>query len=725
MASIAHLPLPDLPPDEPQTPPVTRWRRALETFKKYIASQRGQLLYWVPVMFGCGSASYFALPFEPPIAGAAALLSAGLLMASLWRSKSRIMVPFLLILAGFVAAQLHSRSIMQPLIAKELPAAVYMGSVETIERRVEGGWRITLVGPKVPGQELILPDRIRLTVRTQKPETLRIGDRISIKAVLTPLPKPSYPGGYDFGRALYFKGIGATGYAVSPISVLTAAPIAGQSQIWDRARDKVRFAISKAIDADERGVALALLTGDRSGLSQTLRDAYRQAGLAHLLAISGLHMALIATLVFFAIRRGLAIWPRLALTLPLKACAAVSTSLALYAYLMLVGAPLSAQRAALMAAVAMLAIATGRDAISMRTAALAAMVLLLMRPSALLDIGFQMSFAAVIALIAGYEAIAPSLARYRSKPGLLGKPAVYIAGVLASTILAELAIFPISLYHFNEVTTYGLAGNALAVPLTGFVIMPAGLLGLILMPFGLSEPAFWMMAQGIALVNMIATDISQQPFALLSVRRFSMETHGLLIFAFLWLCLWKSRVRILSVIPLCLAVFFADPGPRPSILINQSGKSIALLTEEGDIGLAKGRSSSFVSDLWARANGQNSLMKLPPRQGRCDSLGCTYFVHSKQSAVGSDRHELRLDVIKSGEALRDSCSAADIIIAPFPIDKSCDTAALTLDQHWLDTNAPATIFVEGSQEAEEIVIKTTSQTGNRPWHPPSPSDSGA
>lgn len=723
MAKAAIL---KLPFEEPPPPPLgsTSWHTKLRAIAAdLVERERSTVLHWVPVALGLGMALYFALPLEPPLIAIVVALGGLSSCALFTRLRGRWLFAAMLPFIGFAAAQVQTRAKTQPLLTAPLPALTYIATAAKIERRVEGGWRIVLKDMDAPGQMLALPHTARVTVRTDIPPGLQAGARIRMRAVLMPLPKPIRPGGYDFGRALFFKGVGASGFAVSDITLLGSNGLQKSPSLLERARQKVRGAVSDVLSGDTRGVALALLTGDRSGISANTRDAYRKAGLAHLLAISGLHMALIAGAVFFTVRRGLTLWPRLALALPLKACAAGVTIIVLLGYLALVGAPVSAQRATIMASAAMLAIMVGRDAISMRTAALAAIILLLLAPHSVLDIGFQMSFAAVIALIAGYEAFAPKAETLRaSQHWVVRGPGLYMFGVFSSTILAELAITPLTIFHFNEVTLYGLAGNALAVPLTGFLIMPAGILGIALLPFGLSDPAFWLMGQGIDLMTVSAKDVADQPYALLAVRRLSGLSHACLLAGFLWLCLWRSQLRLAALCFLMPAAFFADPGPKPDLILNDTGKAIAAKTGNGNLILIAGRSNSFASDVWARSLGQLDLSGDEKDYMRCDKVGCTTTFH--QALNQSDFSLLTLDTPKGSNPTRrigvdllkhpsgwyDACQNAHIVVVQFASNKRCGKSVLTLEETWLKQHGPVELTLKTLEDiaglSHNAAIKT-------------------
>jgi competence protein ComEC len=701
------------PNDAPQ-PPVNKLKQvALDLWQREAA----QRLLWVPVLWALGAGIYFAMPFEPPVAAAIFLAAICTILAILVAPARRLCFAVMLALFGFCAAQIKTHWLQQPLTAAQTTPITLFATVQKIDRFVEGGVRLHLAELGQPGSANPLPKKIRLTIRTQTPENLSVGARISVRAVLLPLPRPAIAGGYEFGRKLYLDGYGATGFAVSAVTLhsvhVPVSPLAG-------ARSSIETAIDSALDGSAAGLAKALLLGEKTEIPQDVRDAYRQAGLAHLLAISGLHMALVAGFVFFLVRRGLALSSRIALLLPLKSYAAGLTILALLGYLALVGAPISAQRATIMAICVMVAIMVGRSAISLRTAAFAAIALLALWPENIVDIGFQMSFAAVIALISGYEATAKVRNALRERlSGVGGTAAIYVAGVFLSTILAEIAIFPLSLYHFNEITVYGLAGNAFAVPITGFWIMPMGIIGVLLTPFGLSHLPFTAMGWGLDIVTTLSQDIASAPGAYVPMQ--SPSTLSLLVFfaGGLWLCLWKTKLRLGGLPLMVIAPVFAFNNPQPTLLVSSSGTSLVIETQQGGYVRLKGRNNSFASTVWARQLGIDAFLGNAKDYQRCDALGCSLALVPREdkSLVAQPLAALQpgempaytVEYVKHPAALREACRAGAAVIIAFE----------TLDQC---SGSAATIGIEDLRDAGPFSIRLTLDMRDGYEHaaPPTP-----
>lgn len=699
--------------EAPAPEPIGPVRRALDQLKHAWEEEQAQRPLWIPVLWAAGAAGYFSMPLELPLVVGLFVLAALACAAVYLKAMRPLLVIMALIVLGFVAAQLKTSFLETPMIAEKQPPRVYIATVTQIEKRVEGGWRLHLDAPAVPGEALDLPRKIRLVVRTDIPRDLAPGMRVSLRAVLTPLPRSVLPGGYDFGRQLFLKGYGATGFAVSGVSILGETP-AYNPPAFAAAQASIGAAIEQALDGSSAGLAKALLLGDKSAIPQEIKDSYRQAGLAHLLAISGLHMALVASFVFLVIRQGLSFAPVLALSLPLKSLAAGASILVLLGYLGLVGAPISAQRATVMAACVMLAIIVGRSAISLRTAALAGIGLLFFWPENVVDIGFQMSFAAVIALISGYEAAAKPVARMKETLGpVRARIFTYGAGILLSTILAEIAVFPLSLYHFNEITVYGLAGNAFAVPLTAFWIMPAGLVGVVLTPLGFSEPAFFLMGLGLDVVTAMTQNIAAAPGAFIAAK--SPPTVAVAVFfsGGLLLCLMKTWLRFFGLPLLAVAPLLNFMGPGvPNVLVSDTGSSYAVDTHNDGFVLLRGRRSSFSADVWARQMGQVGFQNVAALYQRCDMHGCSVGLWPDEAghlkALPLDAWPMasppyRLEYLRKPSGLADSCGMDAFVIATFDMRGACPQAITVLDAPALNANGPFALALRTSGNNEEMV----------------------
>ena len=515
---------------------------------------------WLPVAFGTGILIYFALPREPLLAalGLAVFATAGW-AARAWAGGGsyRLAVVLCLIAAGAASAKMGVDRLAGPELDRPVTVSL-SGRVIAIDRRAERPPRLILDAIDWPGREVdATPRRIRISLRGQTvlPE---IGGRIALRGRLGPVPGPAMPGAYDPRRAAYFDGIAASGFAFGKWTPLEAAGEAGFSLsiAIARLRRAIAERIRQADDGQAGAVAAALIVGDRSRLSRQTVDHLRTAGLAHILAISGLHMALVAGTAFALLRALLACSPALALRRPIKKWAALAALAVGLVYLALSGGNVSTIRAYVMAAVMFSAILIDRPAISLRNLAIAAFIVLALEPESVAEPGFQMSFAAVVGLIAGWEAwrdrerlnLAEPSTRFIVRGARLTGRA--FGGIALTTLIASLATAPFAAFHFQKLAAYSLAGNLAAMPLASLVVMPAGLFALVAMPFGLETLVLPVMFAGIDALLAISAAIAGLDGALVMTPKMSAASLILIGAGFVWLTLWRPRLRLFGLVPI-------------------------------------------------------------------------------------------------------------------------------------------------------------------------------
>ncbi|HSR56480.1 MAG TPA: ComEC/Rec2 family competence protein, partial [Alphaproteobacteria bacterium] len=407
--------------------------------------------------------------------------------------------------------------------------------------------------------------------------------------------------------------------------------------------------ITRALPGSSGGIAAALMTGERGRIPEETMEAMRAAGLAHLLAISGLHIGLVTGILFFGLRALLALFPGLALNWPIKKWAAGAALAGGFAYMLLTGATVPTQRVFLMAALVLGAVMLDRSALNMRLVAFAAMVILLIAPASLTGPSFQMSFAAVAALIAGYEVLRGPMSRLVADGGVSRRGLAYIAGVGITTLIAGLATAPFALYHFNRFAVFGLAANLGAVPLTAFWIMPFAVLAYLLMPFGLESLALQPMGLGISWVIAIAEAISSSPGASLHVPTMPIWGLGLITIGGLWLILWRRPWRLAGLAGIVAGLLSIAAAPAPDLLISGDGRSLAIRDPNGALIFADSGGSRFQRDIWLRRSGlageaeqkrdPGTIPHGPDLKGegdrvlRCDSLACIAKVKGRIVSV--------------------------------------------------------------------------------------------
>src|SRR5579862_4063799 len=437
---------------------LLRARRLPRAFCNALLEERERWTLWLPVAFGAGIGVYFALPAEPGRAFVLALLcwsfaaAAGpmALSGTLLRACG---IGCAALLLGFCAAKFRSDWVAAPVLMHRVGPVELDGRVEAAELH-NRGVRAVLAPLFVDGLDKSeLPRRVRVSVR-RAGERLAPGAVVRLQVVLMPPPPPSSPGDYDFGRAAWFEGIGAVGYAFGAPEIIAPAP---PPDVWGSlglSLQALRFRISARIHAVLPGstgaIASALITGDRGGISEADEESLRDAGLAHVLAIAGLHMALVGLGLFWTVRALLALWPRVALTQPIKKWAALAALGGAAFYLAISGGATPAIRAFTMLAMMLLAILFDRPGFSMRSLAFAAMILLVTRPETLIEPGFQMSFAAVASLIAVSEWEQRRNALRGPQPrARFADVRRYVRGIAITSFVGSIATMPYAAFHFD------------------------------------------------------------------------------------------------------------------------------------------------------------------------------------------------------------------------------------------------------------------------------------
>lgn len=678
------------------------------------AAERERWILWLPVLFGTGIGLYFALYDEPPVwAGPAAIMvAAGLAILAHRAAMSAFQIVawmMVTVAAGFTIAQLRTVLVAAPVVEKRIGPTIIEGRITAAEPRGNGVrvWLDEIKGARLkPAQT---PARARIVLRGTQSH-LRPGERISVRAILYPPPGPAAPGAFDFARRSYFDRLGAVGFAVGKarrIDALREQTIAIQLA---RLRQHLTERVLAALPGAAGGLAAALMTGERGKIPPDVLDAMRDSGLAHLLAISGLHIGLIGGILFFGIRLIFASMERTTLRWPIKKWAAAVAIVGAFFYLLISGTTVPTQRTFLMLGLVFAAVMLDRLPISMRLVAWAAVAVLLMAPENLLSVSFQMSFAAVIALIAVYEVAMEKLARMRQqhKDRRLPRPLLYLGGVLLSTAVAGLATAPFALYHFNRMAMYGMLANLLAIPLTGMWIMPWALIAFLLMPFGLEALALVPMGWGTGGLIEIARTVQALPGS--STMLPSMPPSALILIALggLWLCLWRRRWRYFGLVAVAAGMLSVTLVRPPDILIDGKGALMAVMDGQGRLVMSSAR-KAVKSDIWLRRAGQRESVRWP-RNGsgaggrlRCDGIGCIYRASGHTVAPVNTR-----------DALGEDCRVASVVISRTPVRSwTCRGPLAVIDRFKLWREGPHAVWLmPGSVHIESVA----RSTGRRPWN---------
>ena len=550
----------------------------LARLRETLDEERAQWFNWAPVLFGLGIGFYFWLSFEPhlaialvPVAVALAVLAARPL-----GFPAAIALTLSLVAAGFAIAKVRTEWTRAPVLEKRLGPVEVLGFVELVEPRATRGVRITIRVTKLGDLTTEKsPRRARIRTLGATPQ-LKPGDAIRVKATLAPPAAPAIPGGYDFARSAWFQELGAVGYTMrAPELVSDLGPVPS-GLAWKASVEGLRQAIGArvrtALPGEVGAIANALITGERGGITEATNEAFRNSGLIHILSISGLHMVVMAGAVFYLIRLVLACVPALALRYPIKKWAAAAAAIAALGYLLISGAAFATVRSYIMISIVFLAVLLDRPAIAMRNIAIAALMILALFPESLLDVGFQMSFAAVTALVATYEWLARrNEDREASYRGVLMRPLRFFGGVAVSTLVAGFAVAPFAAYHFHTSQQFAVVANLIAIPICNLIVMPAALLTLILMPLGLEAPALWVMGQGIEAVTWCANYAASLPGAVGRVAAVPISAFLCMVAGGLWLCLWNTRWRLLGLGAIALGAALATTPRLPDVLAGRDG----------------------------------------------------------------------------------------------------------------------------------------------------------
>ncbi len=573
--------------------------RVLARAQVALLNQTGFLFPWSPVCLALGIGLYFGLRFEPGWPVYLGFATTGLVLIGLchvlpagWGSLA---IGGALVAVGFLLAGARAHMVAEPVLSWRYYGPVE-GRVVAMDRSASDALRLTLdqvrVGD-VPHDRR--PQRIRLSVHSQI-DPIAPGQRIMTTAHLSPPQGPVEPGGFDFRRHAWFQRLGAVGYTRVPVMTIAPPQDAMDGVRITAIRMKISERVREILPGEVGGFAAAVTTGDCSGMGQAALGALRASNLAHLLAISGLHMGLLTGFVFVACRIGLSAIPALALRVPVRKLAAGCALVAAVIYLMLSGGNVATERAFVMVTVMLGAVLIDRRAISLRAVAVAALIVLALRPETLLSPGFQMSFAATTALVAVFGA----LRDFGPMPG----PKWFrpMAGVLMSSAIAGLATAPIGAAQFNTMSHYGLLANLLSVPVMGSVVVPFAVVAALLAPFGLEAIAIQVMGIGLRWILMIANWVSGLEGAQGYVVSPPWFVLPVIALGALWIALWRGRARWFGLAPVALVFLFWTSGHRPEVLIAESGGLVGVITEQGRA-LSKEKGSGFVATVWLENDG--------------------------------------------------------------------------------------------------------------------------
>jgi len=693
--------------------------RASDWLVLQVSRQAPRWTLWTPVFFGIGAALYFTLRREPQlwVAGLCFTAMALLLQATARWSRGRWLTAAMVLLAcglgGFATAKLRAQAVRAPIAPTQSPPQRIEGWVVDVASPGQGGQRL-LIAPSRIGDWAPEATPIRLRVTLRSGYVPAPGEPIRLLAMINPPPPPASPGSYDFARDAYFSSVGGVGFALGPISTwVTNLQPPARLRLTMRV-NALRWSLTRriidALGPRTGGLAAAMTTGHEAFVPQSQIDDLRAAGLAHIVSISGLHMAIVGGFAFAMVRFGVAAWPWLALRAPGKKIAASVGLIAVLAYLVISGSPPPAERAAITATIAFAAILADRQAISLHALALAAMAVLVLQPEAAVAPGFQMSFAATAALVAMAE-VWPRPVREINTPWAvrwLQTARTWVTAGAAVSLVAGLATAPIAMQDFNRVATWGLISNLLTEPISTFLMMPGLAVGAVLTPFGMEGAPLALAGFAIELMNRIAHTAANAPYAQLIVASGPDWTLPAAFLGILWLCLWKGPLRWLGL-PFALAVALVPKPTPPDAWVNADGSAVAIRSGANAV-LFRPDVKLFGAELWARRRGLTPLETEAPRDAifACDAWSCLPRV-SAPVRVASAWNVRRPLPAGRLEAL---CASADVVVLRNDFRSERCGADLVLTGADFARGGAAELY---RQQKGWRVVWAQDLRGRRPW----------
>ncbi len=681
-------------------------------------TEERRFFLWIPVA-AMGGVSLNLAADREPVLWLPALLA--IAFASLaWVSRAHpaprgLFVALAALTAGFLSMGLRTTRVATPVL-DHIRIVKLQGLVEEVDLRPVGARLVLAVIDAGDMPSDIAPRRVRVT--TRKTPDVVAGDYVALQARLLPPSHAALPGGYDFARDAYFQGVGAVGSTLGAIERRPPPREASWRQRFgaaiDHARNRLALRVNAIIGGDEGAIAAAMVTGKRDFLSNDAKDLIREAGIFHIITISGVQMTLVAGIFFVLTRRLLALSPKLALNYPIKKWAATVAMAGSFFYDIATGSRVGTERALIMTLIVLGAVLLDRRALTMRNLAFAVLAIIVLEPEAILGVSFQLSFAAVAALVAVMEA---RLARVdqghdpfvpqRRKPVKRGALAAHFVdkplGLLLATLCATSATASFMAYHFHDLSPYVLIGNPLTLTIIEFFAVPGALLGTALYPLGLDAPVWLYVGAGIKFILWVARFIAAAPGSTLHVRAFAPFALPFLSLAVMSAVIWRTWTFRAMAIPFALVgLLGAVSGPRYDVIVPPSGEQAALRDADGRLVIVGRKFNAFSAEQWFAADGDDRDPS-SARQGEdgCDRLGCVGDLPEGQS----------LTLVADRLAFEEDCDRAAILVSPLTAPANCRAGEVFDERRLAETGA-----VGLNWDGQRFQIASDrSPTQDRPW----------
>jgi competence protein ComEC len=673
--------------------------------EKLLEAERGQLPPWFVVGFGCGIATWFALnePWQWQafvcLAAAASLIGFGLGQGRSGRALGWFAIAATL---GCGLVWVRANVVASPRLAQP-QIATFVADVRAVDPLVaRDAVRLTL-HPRTSD----LPPIVRVNVRQQDmPAQLRSGAVVSLKARLMPPPPMTVPGSHDFARDFWFAGIGASGRSFGPVQVVRPGSRSGIESLRNRLDQHIRA----RLPGPSGTIATAFATGNQNAISQDDADAMRRGGIAHLLSVGGLHITAVIGLTMLLCLRLLALSEWLALRLNLLVVAAAAGAVAAIAYTLLTGSQVPMVRSCIVAVLVLAGMSLGREAISIRLLAVSGLLILALQPEAIVGPSFQMTFAAVGAIIALHSSRWARRMFQRRDEHVLRRITRAAVSIVATGAAVELCVLPFVLYHFHRAGPYGVVANVLAIPLTELLIMPLEALSLFLDCFGIGEPAWAVTGWAIDLLLRLAHTIAAHT-RLITIPQMPAVAFAMLSSGLIWICLWTTRVRLLGLLPVAAGAVVTVLAPRPDLLITGDGRHLAVVSSDGTPLILRDRAGDYVRSLLAEASGfdgdPGELGSMP--YSNCTDDACVAVIPkgARNWRLLATRSAYRID----WEDLTNACSQADIAVSDRRLPQACAPRWLKIDPGALSRTGGLGVYLGAHPRVDSVAVRI----GSHPW----------
>lgn len=595
-------------------------RLKLYATENYI-NEAESLIIWYAVCFALGAAFYFALPVEPPVWMIVTICEAVLALLYLTRRQTaqfKMWTYVLLFILGLSVAKADAIYRAQNLESKINEITYLRGKVKELDYNSNNRPRLLLTD--VDDFEHKIKGDFRISLFAT-PEWLKKNSCVELVAKFPPRYTPNPLSNYNYERANFYKGINANGYSIAPIfEVECEEKNASVSEIINKIRAYIKEIIENNTKPEQGAIIKALTIGDKSGITETQSENYRTAGLAHFLAISGMHMGMIALLVFFLLRALL--FPLGRGRYDLRKPAAIIAICFTFAYFLISGQSVSCVRAFVMTTLVLLGVLLNRRAISLRLWAFAVLVVTIITPSAVVSPGFLMSFAAVLGLVSFYEQHKTSLQKWLNAQSLYGKIGAYFAGVVITDFVASIMTLPYSMYYFHQISVYTSLGNLLAAPIIAFWVMPSMLLFLISLPLGMGEYTVHIFATGVDVINNITSWVTSLPAAKSGNGVGAMPDWSMFILTLglLWLCVWQAKWRRWGWLGVIVGILGLYLTSSPDFVFDENATTYAYKNTDNKLVLSPYHKNRFLSKMWTGT----TKPAITDNTLKCDKKSCVY-----------------------------------------------------------------------------------------------------